>query len=125
MRSFFTPRKIDLRPALAASMAATLAISGTAAVSVTAPVAAYAQAAVPDREDTEVPSVGLQGTNENELPWFLTYRPTYADYYVADPGETIEIPAPEYWEFYPETVQRSAPEGLTWSTQPALSLIHI
>ena len=119
MRSFFTPRKIDLRPALAASMAATLAISGTAAVSVTAPVAAYAQAAVPDREDTEVPSVGLQGTNENELPWFLTYRPTYADYYVADPGETIEIPAPEYWEFYPETVQRSAPEGLTWSTQPA------
>ncbi|PAT16018.1 hypothetical protein CKJ84_04550 [Corynebacterium sp. NML 120412] len=119
MRSIFTPRKVDLRPALAASMAATLAISGTAAVSMTAPVAAYAQAVVPDREDTEVPSVGLQGTNEDKLPWFLTYRPTYADYYVADPGETIKIDAPEYWEFYPETVKRSAPVGLTWSTQPA------
>ncbi|PAT08533.1 Rib/alpha-like domain-containing protein [Corynebacterium hadale] len=128
MRSIFTPRKVDLRPALAASMAATLAISGTAAVSIAAPPAAYAQATdeAPARLDTDVPQVdgapvGLKGTNEEQLPWFMSYQPTYADYYTGAEGEEFKIPAPEFWEFYPGTYRQSGPPNLKFKEAPAPS----
>ncbi|WP_267207648.1 Rib/alpha-like domain-containing protein, partial [Corynebacterium sp. Marseille-P8863] len=123
MRSIFTPRKVDLRPALAASMAATLAISGTAAVSIAAPPAAYAQAedeapAVPERDDTAIPEVdgapvGLEGTGTG-YAWYQSYVPTYPDFVLGKVGQKVEVPAPEYWEFYPSELQRPEPSGVTY-----------
>ena len=112
MRPFSTPRTLNLRPALAASMAATLAISGTAAVSVAAPTAVYAQAAeasgelnaetrldkfadLPRYDDGKL--IDTTGHSTTEVPWFVTYQPTYANYYTASPGEEFRIDAPEYW----------------------------
>ena len=129
MRPFSSPRSLNLRPALAASMAATLAISGTAAVSIPAPTALVAQAAegtgelnAQTRADkaSELPKytdgehIGVEGYSESVLPWFLTYQPTYANYYTASPGEDFSIAAPEYWEFYPEAVRRTPPEEITY-----------
>ena len=121
MRSIFTPRKVDLRPALAASMAATLAISGTAAVSIGAPVAAYAQATdeAPERvdKDKNVPKVGLEGTGKTNIPWFLYGEPRYPDYVWGQKGDTVEIDKPEYWEYYAEGGPKKlqAPSGITFS----------
>ena len=129
MRPFSSPRSLNLRPALAASMAATLAISGTAAVSIPAPTALVAQAAeatgelnaqtradkasaLPAYEDGK--HIGVEGYSESVLPWFLSYQPTYANYYTASPGEDFSIAAPEYWEFYPEAVRRTPPKEITY-----------
>lgn len=129
MRPFSSPRSLNLRPALAASMAATLAISGTAAVNIPAPTALVAQAAeatgelnaqtradkasaLPAYEDGE--HIGVEGYSESVLPWFLSYQPTYANYYTASPGEDFSIAAPEYWEFYPEAIRRTPPEEITY-----------
>ena len=119
MRSIFTPRKVDLRPALAASMAATLAISGTAAVSIAAPTAAYAQATdeAPERVDKDVPDVGPEGTGKTNIPWFLYGEPRYPDYVVGQRGKIVEIDEPEYWEYYAEGGPKKlqAPSGITFS----------
>lgn len=129
MRPFSTPRTLNLRPALAASMAATLAISGTAAVSVAAPTAVHAQAAeatgelnaetrldkftaLPRYDDGDF--IGTTGYSTTVLPWFLTYQPTYANYYTASPGEDFHIDAPEYWEFFPHAYRKTPPEGITY-----------
>ncbi len=129
MRPFSTPRTLNLRPALAASMAATLAISGTAAVSVAAPTAVYAQAAeasgelnaetrldkfadLPRYNDGDL--IEVTGYSTTKLPWFLTYQPTYANYYTASPGEDFHINAPEYWEFFPHANRRTPPEEIRY-----------
>lgn len=129
MRPFSTPRTLNLRPALAASMAATLAISGTAAVSVAAPTAVHAQAAeatgelnaetrldkftaLPRYDDGDF--IGTTGYSTTVLPWFLTYQPTYANYYTAAPGENFRIDAPEYWEFFPGAYRRTPLEEITY-----------
>ena len=129
MRPFSTPRTLNLRPALAASMAATLAISGTAAVSVAAPTAVYAQAAeasgelnaetrldkfadLPRYDDGKL--IDTTGHSTTEVPWFVTYQPTYANYYTASPGEEFRIDAPEYWEFFPRALRRTPLEEITY-----------
>ena len=129
MRPFSTPRTLNLRPALAASMAATLAISGTAAVSVVAPTAVYAQAAEASGElnaETRLDKfadlpryndgtlIGTTGYSTTKLPWFLTYQPTYANYYTASPGKAFRIDAPEYWEFFPHAYRRTPPEEIRY-----------
>ena len=129
MRPFSTPRTLNLRPALAASMAATLAISGTAAVSVVAPTAVYAQAAEASGElnaETRLDKfadlpryndgtlIGTTGYSTTEVPWFVTYQPTYANYYTASPGEEFRIDAPEYWEFFPRALRRTPLEEITY-----------